>query len=229
MRVMMYRSVLSLVCFVTALSACQVSVHAALILTPGDTILSIDLEGQSETPGGEPASNAIDGLSSTKYLNRGGSPEPPGTNFGVNTGFIVTPTVGTGAGEFGTIVTSFEITTANDAEARDPSAWELFGTNNAIMSLNESDGNGGETWTSIDLGTLSLPGARLTAGGDVAVSNTTAYTSYRMVFTDLKGGALVRMQIAEIQFEGTVAAIPEPSSIVMFGLGSLLMLRRRLR
>ncbi len=213
-----------------ALSA--TTTYAAPIFTPGDTILAIDLEGDSNSGGAEGPENAIDGTLA-KYLNRGSSHDsdfdPPA--WGANTGFIITPTVGTGAGEMGTIVTSFEITTANDAEVRDPASWSLYGTNDAILSLNNSDGNGGEAWTLIDSGSLSLPSARNTAGGSVAVANTDAYTSYRMIFPTLKigtgPGEVARMQIAEVQFDGTVAAIPEPSSMAMLiGLCGLALRRR---
>ncbi len=207
------------------------SVHATLLLTPGDTILAIDLEDDSNSGGTEGPENAIDGTLA-KYLNRGSSHDSDFTHpaWGANTGFIITPTVGTGVGEAGTIVTSFEITTANDAEVRDPASWSLYGTNDAILSLNNSDGNGGEAWTLIDSGSLSLPSARDTLGGSVAVANTDAYSSYRMIFPTLKIGTgnVARMQIAEIQFDGTVAAIPEPSSmVILLSLSGLALLRRK--
>ncbi len=194
--------------------------QAILILTPSDPILAIDLEGGGSYPGPEGPSNVIDGTLN-KYLNNGG-----GGNFGENSGFIVTPTVGAGVG---TVVTSFVITTANDAENRDPASWRLYGTNDTILSLDNSNGNGGEAWALIDSGLLSLPSARNTMGSSVSVANTDDFTSYRMVFPTLKGTpGLFRMQIAEVQFEGSIAtAIPEPSLLGIFlGLSGLVTLRR---
>ncbi len=158
---------------------------ATSILSPADTIIAIDTDGNSSYPGGESPQNALDGTLN-KYLNFGEA----------NSGFIVTPLVGA------SIVESFEITTANDFEERDPSAWQLFGTNDAIVSADDSDGSG-ENWTLIDSGALSLPSARDTLGSGVSVTNSTAYTSYRMVFTGVKNsGAANSMQFAEIQFYG---------------------------
>ena len=155
------------------------------LLSPGDAIIGIDLDGGSTSPLGESPANAIDGTVN-KYLNFGES----------NSGFIVTPAAGP------TTVTSFQITTANDEEARDPATWALFGTNDPIISTNHSTGTA-ETWTLIDNGSLALPSARNVAGPVVGVSNSTAYASYRMVFTNVKNaGAANSMQISEIQFFG---------------------------
>ena len=158
---------------------------ATSILSPADAIIAIDTDGNSSYPGAEPPQNAIDGTLN-KYLNFGE----------VNSGFIVTPIVGA------SIVDSFEMTTANDFEERDPSTWQLFGTNEAIVSVDDSDGSG-ETWTFIDSGALSLPADRNTLGSTITVSNTTSYTSYRMVFTGVKNSGVANsMQFAKIQFYG---------------------------
>ena len=63
------------------------------------------------------ALRSTDGTSD-KYLNYGK----------VNSGFIITPAARPST------VTSFQITTANDIANRDPSAWSLYGTNDAITS-----------------------------------------------------------------------------------------------
>ncbi|WP_442483471.1 PQQ-dependent sugar dehydrogenase [Aeoliella sp. SH292] len=166
------------------------------IITPGDFIRAIDTDGGSNSPAEEGAANAIDGTLD-KYLNFGKA----------NSGFIVTPSSGA------SIVTSFRITTANDVEGRDPSAWSLFGTNDAITSANNSTGNN-EAWVLIDSGSLALPADRETPGDSVEVTNSTAYTSYRMVFTGLKDAPAVNsMQIAEIQFFGDVV-VPEDGTLL---------------
>lgn len=156
------------------------------ILLPFDSIIAIDRDAfNSSYPSNESPSNAIDGTLN-KYLNFGE----------LNSGFIVTPTVGS------SIVKSFQISTANDAEERDPTAWELYGTNDTIQSSDNSTGSA-ENWTLIDFGGVSLPGARNAPGPNVEVTNSTAYTSYRMVFTGVKNAAAANsMQIAEIQFFG---------------------------
>lgn len=161
------------------------------IFSPGDPIIAIDLGGNSSYPGNETPQNAIDGTLA-KYLNFGET----------SSGFIVTPSRGP------SIVTSFEITTANDAEERDPVGWQLYGTNSAIVSTDNSNG-AGESWTLIDSGSVTLPGARNTLGPTVSVDNNTAYASYRMVFTSVKNtGAANSMQLAEIQFYGENAGAP---------------------
>lgn len=154
----------------------------------------------SRFPGGEAPPNAIDGNIATKYLNFGE----------VNSGFIVTPASGPDA------VRAFQITTANDSPERDPTTWELFGTNDPISSLQNSQGNG-ETWVLVDSGIMDLPAERLTLGAPVIVNNDTAFSSYRLVFTGVKDSAAANsMQIAEIQFYNV--AIPEPSSLLLIGM-----------
>ena len=86
----------------------------------------------------------IDGSAATKYLNFGK----------LNTGLIITPAYGTST------VNGFRITTANDAESRDPTSWVLYGTNATIASRNNSTGDG-EAWTQIDQGTVDLQQVRL--------------------------------------------------------------------
>ena len=80
-----------------------------------------------------------------------------------------------------TTLQSFTITTANDADGRDPTAWTLFGTNDVITSMDNSAGNA-ENWTMIDSGSVALPETRLTLGPVVNVSNTNAYSSYQMLY-----------------------------------------------
>ena len=158
------------------------------LLSPGDPIIAVDATGlvsNSSYPGGEAPPKALDGDSGTKYLNFAGP----------STGFIVTP-----AGA--PTVRSFTLTTANDADGRDPTTWKLWGTNDAITSVDNSTGLA-ENWTLIGEGTVSLPAARQTLGPLVSVSNSTAYSAYRMLFPTLRGGGGELMQIADVVYYTT--------------------------
>lgn len=174
------KKVLSVIVMLAVMSG---PAFGALILAPGDAIIAIDPDAprsNSSYPGGEPPSNALDNNSGTKYLNFGGA----------LSGFIATAS---GAAT----VQSFTITTANDAEGRDPASWRLYGTNDAISSADNSTGLA-ESWTLIGAGSVSLPSTRFTTGPVVSVANSTAYSSYRMLYPTLKGDPL--MQIADVVF-----------------------------
>lgn len=174
--------------------------------------LAVHFGPNSRFPGGEAPSNVIDGNFGTKYLNFGE----------VNSGFIVTPSMGPDA------VRAFRIATANDAPERDPSSWELYGTNDPITSQQNSQGDG-ENWVLVDSGVVDLPVERGVLGTPVIVDNDTVYSSYRMVFTGVRDAATANsMQIAEIRFFNV--AIPEPSSLLLTGLlliGSMATVRAR--
>ncbi len=146
--------------------------------------IAIDAFGgsQSGSPGGEGPENVVDGTLA-KYLNFGGT----------NSGFIVTPSFGSAQ------VQSFQLTTANDAEGRDPAKWQLFGTNDPITSGNNSFGTS-ENWTLVDFGDVNMPAGRDTPGPVIPVTNATSYSSYKMLFPELKIINDPLMQIAEAAF-----------------------------
>ncbi len=138
----------------------------------------------SSYPGNENPSDALDGNQFTKYLNFGEE----------NSGLIVTPNSGAST------VRSFRLTTANDAVERDPASWALYGTNDSIHSDDNSTGLA-ENWTLVGSGDLSLPSARRAAGPVVSFANSTAYTSYKLLFPTVKNaGAANSMQVADISF-----------------------------
>lgn len=172
----------------------------ANVLSPTDGISAFQLpQPFSSSPAAESVAKLNDGLATTKYLNFGKE----------GSGFIVTPLVGSKA------VNAFQLTTANDAPERDPSGWALYGTNDAIVSGQNSTINP-ENWTLIDLGVVDLPTARGALGPMVSVNNTTGYASYRLVFNALRNSTAANsMQVAEIQM-----FVPEPGSLVL-ALGSM--------
>jgi hypothetical protein len=126
------------------------------VLTPGDPIIAIDADGitsNSNYPSYEGPAYILDGSPNTKYLNFGGG----------GSGFIVTPPAPA-------LVQSFTLTTANDYESRDPTTWELYGTNDQITSADNSIGLD-ENWILLGSGILDLPAERLTLGPAVTLDN----------------------------------------------------------
>jgi len=177
------------------------------LLAPANPIIPIrdvDPMPSSNSPAGEAAQFAIDRNINSKYLNFGEE----------RSGFIVTPSSGAFA------VNGFQITTANDAEARDPASWQLYGTNDTIVTPNNGIGDV-ENWTLIDSGTLALPADRLVDGPVVAVNNSAgAFNSYRMIFPTVKDAAGANsMQIAEVKLfapdEGVLEVNRQTGEVVL--------------
>lgn len=158
------------------------------ILTPSAAIIAIDRDPPSSAssyPAAENPPKALDNTNTTKYLNFGG-------NVARNIGVIVTPAAGS------TTVHSMQFVTANDSPERDPSSWTLYGTNAAIVSADNSNGQG-EAWTQIATGAASLPMTRQTAGPVYTFTNTTAYSSYRILIPEVRDFVAANsMQVADI-------------------------------
>ena len=177
----------------------------------GQTALAIGREvPNSNFPAAEGPANLLDRSLTTKYLNFGRE----------NSGVIVSPAAGA------TVAKGFRIATANDAPGRDPSAYEIYGTNAAITE--QSNGRGMlDNWTLITSGTLALPDDRGFIAPDVEFANDTPYTSYKIVFTDNKGpddaAGVNSIQIADF----TLLGVPEPGAVGMLVLGAAGLLRRR--
>ena len=219
------------------------SVDAAPLLTAGDTIFggrldrtassflvsAVGVDGGNTiytdnfTPMNETPDHAIDGVGQ-KYLNFAE----------LDTGIVVTPSLG---GTQGTIATSLQLWIANDSEPRDPSSYELYGTNQTITGPGPFALS---NFTLISSGALALPSNLPTRqpGGTaplvdtnsqtVNFANSTAYRSYMVIFPTVKTEASANsMQIGEVELHGTV--VPEPSTIGLLGLSTLgvLSLRRR--
>ncbi|MDB6080127.1 MAG: hypothetical protein JWO82_3874 [Akkermansiaceae bacterium] len=155
--------------------------HATNIISPGDFAIAVNPNlnaSASATPtASEVVSKLFDGIGTSKYLNTGGT----------GTGFIATPT-----SPFA--LQSFTMTTGGDAPDRDPTRYEIYGTNSAISSANQSAGTG-EAWTLISSGPISLPATRGAVSSVVPVANATSYSSYKVVFPTNAGSNLV--QVAE--------------------------------
>ena len=163
-----------------------VTVMDGMILQPGDPIFGIAPQNSSY-PYNENPTLAVDRDVYTKYLNFGGA----------NAGFIVTPQVGL------SIVSGFEITTANDVEGRDPASYAIYGTNEAIQSKDGSTGTA-ENWNLIATGEISLPSDRYTRSGIMSFQNDSPYLSYKVVFPTLKDSSITMVQLAEFQFYGVI-------------------------
>jgi hypothetical protein len=169
------------------------------VTAPGDTVQGIP----TGLPcGGDPVANyspcgelpplAIDDNVSTKYLNFGGNFNPgEGPS-----GFRVIPSVSQ------TIVIGLSFTTANDAAERDPTAFELSGSNVSIAG----------PYTLIASGEIvdfkqATAWPRFTKNTTpISFDNAVAYDYYQLLFTDIRDRATANsMQIAEVELIGVSA------------------------
>jgi hypothetical protein len=196
-------------CFVVALALAFTAggtARAVDLLQPGDFIIPIDLDipptytgpEPSPYPAGEHPGLLFDGNAGTKYLNFGKE----------HSGFIVSPGP--------SLVQSVQFTSANDADARDPMTWQLYGTNASISSTDKSSGNL-EPWVLIASGNTGLTPTRLQTVAPISFANSEAYSSYRMLFPSLRNaGGTNSMQIAGVQLfqeaDGTVPVIAPGSA-----------------
>lgn len=171
---------------------------------PGLTQFLIGIEGTApgvnNWPGGSPGEyplHIIDGVAQ-KYLN-----------FGIlNTGFLINPQFNGGNGS---IVSSMQLWTANDSENRDPSSYEIWGSNTALdFGLTSFEMSG---FTLVSSGALALPAGRGSTGQNalnntnsqtITFPNTTGYKNYLVVFPTVKNTptAANSMQIGEVQLFG---------------------------
>ena len=218
--------------------------RAAPLLSPGDQIIGGQLvganfiEGLAGTAGGvnnwpaaEPPVEFIDGFyggGGAKYLNFAE----------LNTGVIIT-TSGLPSN-----VTSMTLWVANDAEDRDPTSFQLYGSNGPIVQGGPGANYPLANFTLIDSGPLSLPSPRNDPAAPVtgppftgnhqtvAIAGGGLYKSYMLIFPTVRNEAAANsMQISEVHFEGNF--IPEPSTFVLAALGLLCLIgcgwRRRQR
>lgn len=163
------------------------SAFGAQFLSSNDFVIAIDTDqplSLSSYPAAEAPFNAIDGLTGTKYLNFGK----------LNTGIMVQPFSGAST------IHSMLLTTANDAVERDPASWAIYGTNeNVDLAAADNGTSLIANWQLIAQGNVAMPAARLTAGPVLSFANTTAYSTYRVLFPTVKNATTANsMQVAEI-------------------------------
>ena len=125
----------------------------------------------NNSPSNEGPANAFDNNPYTKYLNF--DKQNAGVTIQLNAGRVVT---------------SFKLTTANDAVERDPTSYKLYGSND------------GSTWTLIQQGSLALSNDRFSVSNEITVTNSTAYVYYFMIFPSIKDNSGNSVQIAEITY-----------------------------
>ncbi len=226
---------------------------AQSLLLPTDPIIGIDQTpvpagwggpGGSSYPAGERPALAIDQATGTVNFGTAALPDNrtvPNTkylNFGENnSGLIITNSSGP------IRVDTLGLTTANDALARDPMTFSLYGTNDPITSVDNSNSNGTEVWTPILLDApTNLPGTLPDGPGPlnnplnddarftqvlIPINASAEYSSYRLIFPTVRDAALANsMQIQDVQFY----TIPEPSTWAMLalaGLATAFVARRR--
>ena len=231
---------------VMVIAALTLPAKAATITAAGDPVVggqaSADLSTFSEGgegfvqpgnnwPGAEGPENAINGVGQ-KYLN-----------FGIqNTGILVTPSGGQ------SVLDAIQVWTANDAVERDPSSYQIWGSNDPTVHASIASGDISlASFSLVNEGPLNLPDSgpsqSRNPGGDVELGkfyttttfdNVDAYCTYAVIFDDVKDPAAANsMQISELQlrgeFSGEPCPVPEPSAGLMIGLGvlGLAAIRRR--
>ncbi|MBX2827523.1 MAG: T9SS type A sorting domain-containing protein [Flavobacteriaceae bacterium] len=152
------------------------------IFTPSMTINAF---GVVDSPFGEEVDKIIDGDIATKFLD-----------FELDDGMGFTVDLG----GLSYVATSIEITTANDFEERDPTAYEVLGSND------------GTNFVSIASGSITCITDRFfTRTFDF--SNTEAYMHYRVNYTlacDPTGGiGIPSIQVAETQLYGAILSVDD--------------------
>jgi hypothetical protein len=148
----------------------------------------------SDNPRGEEPASILDGNLATKYFNKAKDGDMPP---GVNTGFAITPAKGA------TVVAGIQFATANDCPERDPLQITVEGSNGPDALTAGSD------YKVIYEGGSGLdqdPG-RKSWGRLVVFPNSTAYSSYRVLVTALRGGggstpAAPATQYSEVKLVG---------------------------
>ena len=162
------------------------------VTAPGDSVQGVPNDG--DWPGGEAPPLAIDDNSTTKYLHFKGDFDPdPGTG---GAGFRVTPSGGQ------SVVIGLTFTTANDAEDRDPTEFELSGSNVSIDGPYIPIASG----EIVDFAQATAWPRFTTNTTPIRFSNSMGYSHYQILFTAIRNASGANsMQIAEVEFLGSPA------------------------
>ncbi len=135
--------------------------------------------GSVNSPGGEAVQNVIDQNSNTKFLDFNAF---DGIGFQVDLLGVARTAI------------AMEFVTANDAPERDPTNYEIFGSND------------GTNYTSIATGSLPCISTRFFSR-TFSFTNTNAYTYYRVNFTGTCGASSIN-QIADVQLFESIGDSP---------------------
>ncbi|MBO4716032.1 MAG: hypothetical protein J5672_08025, partial [Verrucomicrobia bacterium] len=161
------------------------------IFQGGETALAVSSSVNTgyRTKYTESTQHAIDGNTGTKYY----------CARGIGTGIIFIPSATS------SIVNAMTITTANDAEQRDPTSYVLYGTTDPITSADFSTGDS-ELWVKIAEGEINLPSARKTIIEEpIEFDNMKIFYAYKIIFPSIKSeDPTSGLQFSEIQFYGDV-------------------------
>ncbi len=181
----------------------------ACVLSPHDFIVPLKwtTRGSSNTlalasdSDGAGVTNAIDQNLGTKYFNK--AQDVDGSLPGVNTGFVVTPAKGL------TIVTAMQFAAGSDMPSRDPSRITIEGSN-----ASDAAKPGASGFTLIYEGTtgLATDQDRNSWGRVIEFANTAAYSSYRVLVTEVAGGTPDATQYSEVRL-GTAVDLSQVTHI----------------
>jgi hypothetical protein len=168
--------------------------HIVDVTGPADVVKGVPDEARDGSVAGWPDNEhpalALDDDVSTKFLHFRGEVSP--------TGFVVEPAMGA------TVVTGLTLTTANDAEPRDPASYEISGSNESIDGPYELIAAG----DLVDF-TQEAVWPRFTMNATpITFGNTVAYKYYQVLFPTVRdAGSANSMQIAEVELLGVPAPI----------------------
>lgn len=141
---------------------------------------------QGQNPPNETASKVFDNSASTKWLDFANA-NPSTRSSWIQYQYA-------NSGQY--VVTSYTLTSANDAQERDPANWQLLGSN-----------DGGSTWTTLDVRTnqvFSARGMKLS----FSTTNSAAYNVYRLQIDSVYNPAVANsVQLAELELIGTPSYI----------------------
>lgn len=158
------------------------------ITGPKDVVVGVPDEGVTSDystvgwPSNESPHYVVDNKASTKYLHLAGEVRA--------TGFRTTPEAGAA------VVTGLTFTTANDAEERDPVAWELSGSNESIEGPYTVIARG----PIVDFNQPTAWPRGVKNATPVAFENNTAYKHYQVLFPAVRAPDRANsMQIAEVE------------------------------